>query len=238
MRQRTALVESRPLDASGMAIVERPAGGYPPVTITASPDSTGDGTRTGASSSMRHTSRPVASSEARTIRGELVMMSARSPCCATSGVDHEGCASRFCRQRCLPVSSSNAARNESVCSSFCTMTRSPAITGELAGPHCVSGLSNIPTFMSPKSLRHSNRPSTSQQNRPSEPMSATTCFPSVAGVADAKLDFRWWRDRGRPLYAVCCHSHPAGRAIERVDAPLVVEDAGGHRDADESPSRP
>ncbi len=64
-----------------------------------------------------------------------VTSSACPSCSTTVGVAQEGISSRAVRQTGLPVSTSNAAMNESFWMSHCTITRSFQMIGELATPH-------------------------------------------------------------------------------------------------------
>ena len=52
-----------------------------------------------------------------------------------AGVDHDGISSREVRQTSLPVSTSNAARNEFFWMSHCTITSLFQMIGELPTPH-------------------------------------------------------------------------------------------------------
>ena len=57
------------------------------------------------------------------------------------GVPHDGNSCRSVFHTVSPVSAFSASRNESVCVSHCTITRSFQMIGELAGPHSYDGMS-------------------------------------------------------------------------------------------------
>src|SRR5688572_26877615 len=120
------------------------------------------------------------------------------------GVLQVGTSLRATRHSSLPSEMAKAARNELVCTSHCTMTLSPSITGELAKPHCAVTSRNQPESSGPRSFFQINAPFVLKQNKPSDPKMATTRCPSVAGVELQWLPLGCRLTRGTASSALVC----------------------------------
>src|SRR5687768_8621610 len=78
--------------------------------------------------------------------------------------------------------------------------------GELECPHWKAGSKNHPLSSAPRSTFHSCLPLTSHAiSSPTEPNTATTCWPSVAGDELAWLLLVWRLTLGAPVNAVRSH---------------------------------